>query len=290
MGATQSVLHGSDKFDGKQHSGKAGLEVRLVNADGAAWKLDSSHHLRLGGQQQHAYLMYHNRDMVDWALQGFRLKKKHGERASLGYTDVLSPQRKPSNGSSTAAEHAAAKQSDKPTKAASFLAWAKRQSKQRNKTLRQFLVESAQLSPSTAGLGQDKSSSPSDPPGKDLCQHSSDDTLGLQDVLRVLTAEQQQHQQQQQQAPKPFEPHDGYVQGAPKPHCHEARVVAADGIQALRRTRDGELGEYLRKGCFGATSTVPPGGVSWQRSMPRPCSTARRVGKPGKVGPVHAWW
>lgn len=184
--------------------------------------------------------MYHNRDAVDSPPQGFLLKSKRGQRASVGSTDVSSPQRKLSNGSSTAAEHAAPKQSDKPTKPASFLAWAKRQSKQRNKTLQKFLVESAQLSPPTAGQAQDTSCRPADP----SCQHTSDTTLGLPDVLNVLTLEQQEHQQQQPEALKPFEPHNGYVQGPPKPHCHEARVVAADGIQALRRTRDGELGKW----------------------------------------------
>jgi hypothetical protein len=81
-------------------------------------------------------------------------------------------------------------------------------------------------------------------------------------MLTALTSAQSPHlqdgpkqqQQQQQQGETsadgvsvpvlpPFQPYDGYVHGPPKPHCHEARVAAADGIQALRRTRDGELGE-----------------------------------------------
>jgi hypothetical protein len=48
--------------------------------------------------------------------------------------------------------------------------------------------------------------------------------------------------QQQQQQPEPFVPHDGWLHGPPKPACHEARVVAADGINAMRQTRDGEIG------------------------------------------------
>lgn len=71
------------------------------------------------------------------------------------------------------------------------------------------------------------------------------DVLGLQDVLSVLACEQQLQDKQGSPVLEPFRPHDGYVKGPPKPHCHEGRVAAADGIQALRRTRDGELGECM---------------------------------------------
>jgi hypothetical protein len=77
-------------------------------------------------------------------------------------------------------------------------------------------------------------------------QRNSLDVLGLQDVLSVLACEQQlQDKQQGSPVLEPFRPHDGYVRGPPKPHCHDGRVAAADGIQALRRTRDGELGECM---------------------------------------------
>lgn len=136
-----------------------------------------------------------------------------------------------------------------------FLAWAKRQSRQRNKSVQQFLLESAQLqdgssAPAALRPGEETFRAPAGAAAQDD-QHtpgqSNDSTMALQDALAVLThAHGLQHNQQQQQASPvlaPFEPHNGYVKGAPKPHSHEERVVAADGIQALRRTRDGELGE-----------------------------------------------
>lgn len=143
----------------------------------------------------------------------------------------------------------------KPSRASSFLQWAKRQSQQRNKSLQEFIVESAQAG-STGLAKQQQDPAPAAP-----CQRTSLETLGLQDVLSVLTTEQQQQQDQEKQGEKlkreqqlssdvllpvlePFQPHNGYVQGPPKPHCHEARIKAADGIQALRTTRDGEIGEH----------------------------------------------
>jgi hypothetical protein len=102
-------------------------------------------------------------------------------------------------------------------------------------------------------------------------QRNSLDVLGLQDVLSVLACEQQLQDKQGSPVLEPFRPHDGYVKGPPKPHCHEGRVAAADGIQALRRTRDGELGECMVV-CEKYTSTFIGfgGGGCWRW----PCSSA----------------
>lgn len=48
-----------------------------------------------------------------------------------------------------------------------------------------------------------------------------------------------------QRCVEPFVPYNGHLRGAPKPQCHEARVAAADGINALRATRDGEIGKRV---------------------------------------------
>lgn len=42
---------------------------------------------------------------------------------------------------------------------------------------------------------------------------------------------------------EPFKPYNGFVSGAPKPGCHDDRVWTANGINKLRATRDGEIGE-----------------------------------------------
>jgi len=151
---------------------------------------------------------------------------------------------------SSTSQQAADGKTVKPSRASSFLQWAKRQSQQRNKSLQEFILESAQAG-SSGSAKQQQDPAPAAP-----CQRTSLETLGLQDVLAVLTTEQQQ---QQDERPKreqqlssdmllpvlePFQPHNGYVRGPPKPHCHEARIKAADGIQALRTTRDGEIGEH----------------------------------------------
>lgn len=166
-----------------------------------------------------------------------------------------------------------------PPNANIFLAWALRQSKQRKQPLREFILQSAQeavvlgggackLNSNNAATATATTATTSNSNSATSAQNSAvggdaDDTIGLQDVLSVLTSsssasasptaaspasQQQQVPEQQQQQPnkaQPFQPHNGYVSGPPKPHCHEARVAAADGIQALRRTRDGELGELL---------------------------------------------
>jgi hypothetical protein len=78
--------------------------------------------------------------------------------------------------------------------------------------------------------------------------------MGLEDVLAAASAaagspassskgfSSNGDSAEQMQQPEPFAPHDGWLRGPPKPACHEARVVAADGINALRQTRDGEIG------------------------------------------------
>jgi hypothetical protein len=78
--------------------------------------------------------------------------------------------------------------------------------------------------------------------------------MGLEDVLAAASALAESPAStpaapssngsatEQMQQPEPFAPHDGWLHGPPKPACHEARIVAADGINSLRQTRDGEIG------------------------------------------------
>ncbi|KAI8471183.1 MAG: kinase-like domain-containing protein, partial [Monoraphidium minutum] len=49
--------------------------------------------------------------------------------------------------------------------------------------------------------------------------------------------------------PAPGAPHDGWMLGPPKPACHAQRVRAADGINKMRATRDGEIEAMLRLLC-----------------------------------------
>ncbi|WIA42087.1 hypothetical protein OEZ86_009363 [Tetradesmus obliquus] len=131
---------------------------------------------------------------------------------------------------------------------AAFLSWAKQQSASRRMSVEQFMQQhcggSCKLDLDSADFG----------------------AMGLADVLAAAApaaapassppnfhssaaglAKAQQRQQQQQL--EPFAPHDGWLSGPPKPACHEARVVAADGINALRQTRDGEIEGMLRLLC-----------------------------------------
>jgi hypothetical protein len=195
--------------------------------------------------------------------------QRNGTRPSASSADHANGRDQPaSNGSTAAAATAKPGGSGK-----AFLAWAKRQSRQRNTSLQQFLLDSAQLQEDASAAaallpGQETFRAPvstaaaaaQDTQHTVPAQSSADSSMALQDALAVLASahkgpqdnhhhQQYNHQQQQQeegQGPAvlaPFQPHNGYVKGAPKPHSHAERVVAADGIQALRRTRDGELGE-----------------------------------------------
>lgn len=133
-----------------------------------------------------------------------------------------------------------------------FVAWATRQSKQRQQSLTQFVAASISSSttdaaapssacPSTvASLAPSSESAGVAPSSCSSSAHStplSSPVMTLDDVLAAVGASVPA-------APlPPFQPHDGHALGAPKPHCHEARVAAANGIHALRATRDGEIGE-----------------------------------------------
>lgn len=178
--------------------------------------------------------------------QGLRPSTRPAASSNADHANGLDQQQTSASNGSTA--------DARPSGGKAFLAWAKRQSRQRNKSVQQFLLESAQLqegSSSAAALrpGEETFRAPAGAAAQADNQQApaqqSDSTMTLQDALALLSSGAQgpQDKQQQQQASPVLAPHNGYVKGAPKPHSHAERVVAADGIQALRRTRDGELGE-----------------------------------------------
>jgi hypothetical protein len=121
------------------------------------------------------------------------------------------------------------------THAAAFLTWATEQSANRRMSIEQFLQQhctgSCKLPLDALGaksLGDVLSAT-----GAAAGPPASDDSAEWHPKELKL---------QQKQQPEPFAPHDGWLQGPPKPACHEARIAAADGINALRQTRDGEIG------------------------------------------------
>jgi hypothetical protein len=107
------------------------------------------------------------------------------------------------------------------THATAFLSWAKEQSSSRRMSVEQFVQQHCSAA---------------------SCKQPLDSlsAMGLEDVLAAAAAASAAEHHVQQ--PESFAPHDGWLRGPPKPACHEARIVAADGINSLRQTRDGEIG------------------------------------------------
>lgn len=117
-------------------------------------------------------------------------------------------------------------------KAASFIQWAQSQSSSKQVSIDDYIVQHCK---------------------EDL---GTQDSLGVEDILAAAAAGgvlvpsvscRPASDTKQQLMVEPFLPHDGHVKGAPKPQCHKDRVAAADGINALRATRDGEIGEHHRQ-------------------------------------------
>lgn len=134
----------------------------------------------------------------------------------------------------TNGQHEQAQRSDSASSAhaAAFVGWAKQQSASRHVSLEGFLQEHC-----SAGL-----SSTATAPVLSLNTLSAAATKGDESSRVAPGLAGTGKQQQQQQQPEPFAPHNGWLLGAPRPACHEARIAAADGINALRATRDGEIG------------------------------------------------
>eukprot|EP00775_Hariotina_reticulata_P005278 gene5278-5513_t len=157
----------------------------------------------------------------------------------------------PANGAAVPTKDVTQFDSASSTHAASFVSWARQQSCIRNVHLEEFVVEHCRQG------------------------HGADLNLDRESITKLIAAvplqdaavapggpdKQTAAQPGASAAPAlaPFTPHNGWVKGAPKPHCHADRIIAADGINALRQTRDGEIEGMLRLLCkvFGVeTATV----------------------------------
>lgn len=132
------------------------------------------------------------------------------------------------NGSPTAQALLKGPASASDSKAAAFIHWAQSQSSSKQVSIDDFIVQQCQ---------QD---------------FVSQDALSMEGILAAAAAGgmlmpniscSPADDSAQQLTVEPYLPHNGHVKGAPKPQCHADRIVAADGINALRATRDGEIGE-----------------------------------------------
>eukprot|EP00878_Enallax_costatus_P022893 GHUV01024327.1.p1 GENE.GHUV01024327.1~~GHUV01024327.1.p1 ORF type:complete len:248 (+),score=74.24 GHUV01024327.1:206-949(+) len=134
--------------------------------------------------------------------------------------------------------------SDSPT-AAAFVHWAKAQSSSKHVSIEDFLLQHCKE------------------------ELSSRDVLGIDDILAAAaaggmvvpngscrTGHTDRKQTQQRLPVEPFSPYLGHVRGAPKSQCHDARVEAADGINAMRQTRDGEIGAACGCACACALQSL----------------------------------
>lgn len=69
-------------------------------------------------------------------------------------------------------------------------------------------------------------------------------SLSQADVDQLLTSIKQSTTSSSSSSVAPYEAHDGFLLGAPKAACHADRIWTADGINQLRATADGEIGEW----------------------------------------------
>ncbi len=114
-----------------------------------------------------------------------------------------------------------------------FLSWAQQQSTLQKQPLDSFLISSVKLAAEAccgaSFTSADDSSSLDD----------SKLSVELQHLLEALAAGDSPPEDLD---PTPFQPHDGFQLGPPKPPCHDQRILAANAINKLRATKDGEIG------------------------------------------------